>query len=129
MSSSDNRPIRSPSLDRGTVVILSIFKLLGWCSPFSSSGATGRRIKGALMGSGVNAQTVTEAVASKRTLRELVLQDETLADYAPLFDAGASIANRRSPGAAGPAAQLAQRQRLDAARAEQIVRVAGVSQP
>jgi len=67
MSSSDSRPIRSPSLVRGTVVTLSTIRLLGSCSLFSSSGSTRSRIKGASVGSVVKAQTVTEAVASKRS--------------------------------------------------------------
>ncbi len=72
---------------------------------------------------------VGEAVSSKRTLRELVLEDAALVRYAALFEVGASLANRRSPGSAGPAAQLTQRQRLDAVRAEQRARVGDVSQP
>ncbi len=48
-------------------MILSTIRLLGSCRPFSSSGATGRRISGASVGSVVNAQTLTESVAPKRS--------------------------------------------------------------
>ncbi len=67
MSSSDSRPIRSPSLGRGTVVILSTMSRLGWRMPVVSSESTGMRNSGASVSSVVNAQTVTEVVASKRS--------------------------------------------------------------
>ncbi len=67
ISSSPSRPIRSPSLERGTVVILSTIKLHDSRSPLMSSASTRIRNNGASVGSVVNAQTVTESVASKRS--------------------------------------------------------------
>jgi hypothetical protein len=46
MSSSDSRPIRSPSLARETVVILSTMSRLGWRIPIASSASTGMRNSG-----------------------------------------------------------------------------------
>lgn len=66
MSSSPSRPILSPSLGRETVVILSTIKALGSRIPFVASGTIGSRNSGASVGSVVNAQTVTDAVASNR---------------------------------------------------------------
>ena len=67
MSSSASRPIRSPSFDRETVVILSTINRLCSRKPLRSLGSTGIRIRGASVGSVVNAQMVTEAVASNRS--------------------------------------------------------------
>ena len=67
MSSSLNRPRRSPSRLRRTVVILSAIRREAASSPFTSSGSTSTRNSGASVGSVVNAQTVTESVASNRS--------------------------------------------------------------
>lgn len=66
-SSSPSLPMDRPSLERGTVVILSTTRLHGSCSPFTSSGSTRRRKRGASVGSVVNAQTVTESAPSNRS--------------------------------------------------------------
>lgn len=66
-SSSDNWPIRSPSLERGMVVILSTISRLGCRIPVVASASTGIRNSGASVSSVVNAQIVTDAVASKRS--------------------------------------------------------------
>jgi hypothetical protein len=67
MSSSASWPMRSPSLARGTVVSLSTISRLGSRNPLTASGVTGSRISGASVGSLVNAHTVTDPVASKRS--------------------------------------------------------------
>ncbi len=67
ISSSLSRPTRSPSLARGTVATLSTIRLQGSRSPFASSGSIRSRNSGASVGSVVNAHTVTESVASKRS--------------------------------------------------------------
>ena len=67
MSSSLRRPIRPESLARWTVVILSTIMLLGSRRPFAGVGSIASRIRGASVGSLVNAQTVMESVASKRS--------------------------------------------------------------
>lgn len=58
MSASSRRPIRAPTLDFRTVVILSTIKRHGERKPLPSFGATGKRIKGASVGPVVKAQTV-----------------------------------------------------------------------
>jgi hypothetical protein len=67
MSSLDNRPTRSPSLERRMVVILSTMRLLTSISPFRRLGSMARRKSGATVASVVKAQMVTESVASKRS--------------------------------------------------------------
>ena len=67
MSSSDRRPTRSPSFERGTVVILSTISPLGWRIPVVLSASTAIRNNGASVWSVVNAQTVTDAVATNRS--------------------------------------------------------------
>ena len=66
-SSLASRPTRSPSLERRTVVILSTIMLQASCRPFWALGSTNNRKRGASVGSVVNAHTVTESVASKRS--------------------------------------------------------------
>ena len=66
-SSSRRRPSRSPRPDLGIVVILSSMRLLGRSSPLVSVGSRGILISGASTGLVVNGQTVTDAVASKRS--------------------------------------------------------------
>ncbi len=61
-------------------------------------------------------RAVGEAVAGGIPLRDVVAATTPLAAYADVFDAGYTLASRRSPGAAGPAALEAQRVRLDAER-------------
>ena len=56
--------MRPPSLDFGTVVILSTINRLAACKPFRSSGAMSRRMSGASVSSVVKALMVIEAVAS-----------------------------------------------------------------
>jgi len=67
MSASSSRPMRVPSLPFATVVTLSTMRRQGVRSPFCSLGATETRNNGAWVGSVVNAQTVMEFVASKRS--------------------------------------------------------------
>ena len=67
MSSSLRRPIGPASLARWTVVILSTMMLLRSLRPFAAIGSIASRIKGASVGSVVNAHTVMESVASKRS--------------------------------------------------------------
>src|ERR1700759_3239115 len=62
ISSSSNRPIRSPHLDFGTVVILSTISLAEEWSPLRSFGSTGSRNRGACAGSVVKEQMVIESV-------------------------------------------------------------------
>ncbi len=57
---------------------------------------------------------VGEAVRRGVTLAELVLEDPALAEHRGLFAPGAALANRTSPGGAGPVAAPAQRARLGA---------------
>ena len=71
---------------------------------------------------------VGEAVATQRTLREVVSGDPEVAHLVDLFAPGASLEQRRSPGASGPHAAGAQRARLDAARSLLSQRVGDVSQ-
>ncbi len=51
---------------------------------------------------------VGRAVREDRSLRDLVNDDPELRGYDDLFASGAALANRRSPGASGPAAALRQ---------------------
>ena len=56
---------------------------------------------------------VAAAVNSHRTLRQVVAEDDAVARFDGLFEPGAALAKRSSPGAAGPAAATRQRQLLD----------------
>lgn len=71
---------------------------------------------------------VGEAVTTQRSLREIVSRDPELAHLVDLFAPGASLEQRRSPGASGPRAASAQRARLDDARSLLRQRVGEVSQ-
>jgi argininosuccinate lyase len=55
---------------------------------------------------------VGESVANNTSLRDLVAADEKLAVHVHLFDEGAALSNRKSPGSAGPSAAPAQREHL-----------------
>jgi argininosuccinate lyase len=55
---------------------------------------------------------VAEALSSGRTLREVIADDPDAAQFVGLFEPGASLARRRSPGASGPLASGAQAIRL-----------------
>ncbi|HVA53489.1 MAG TPA: argininosuccinate lyase [Acidimicrobiales bacterium] len=55
---------------------------------------------------------VAEAVASNRPLRDVVAVTPDLERYNHLFDDGAALRRRRSPGASGPVARADQAQRL-----------------
>ena len=59
--------MQEPSLDFGTVVILSTIRRHGVRSPFLTFGSMAKRNSGASVGSVVNAQIVMEAVASNRS--------------------------------------------------------------
>jgi argininosuccinate lyase len=59
---------------------------------------------------------VGDAVAKGRPFAEVVLNDPATHRFASLFDPGAALARRGSPGASGPAASAAQAQRLAEAR-------------
>ena len=63
-SGAAKRPMRSPSRVFGTVVILSTMSREVDRNPFWPSGSVARRNKGASVASVVNAQTVTDNVAS-----------------------------------------------------------------
>jgi len=58
---------------------------------------------------------VGESVARDLPLLELVRADDELARFADLFSPGSSLARRSSPGASGPLASRAQRERLASA--------------
>lgn len=72
---------------------------------------------------------VGQAVAEGTSLREVVGASEEVAHLTHLFEPGASLRQRRSPGASGPEAAPEQRRRLDEARAHLGARFAVVSQP
>ena len=55
---------------------------------------------------------VGRSVREARTLADIVAEDPSLAPYVALFESGASLENRRSPGASGPAAAALQSARL-----------------
>ncbi|HEY5103964.1 MAG TPA: argininosuccinate lyase [Acidimicrobiales bacterium] len=55
---------------------------------------------------------VATAVATNRSLGVVVAEDPNVARFAPLFEVGASLARRRSPGASGPLSGADQAQRL-----------------
>jgi argininosuccinate lyase len=61
---------------------------------------------------------VAEAVASRRSLADVVAADDAYARFGGLFEPGVALARRRSPGASGPEARERQRARLDATREE-----------
>jgi argininosuccinate lyase len=61
---------------------------------------------------------VGEAVATKRTLREVVAESPDFERFVGLFEPGVALARRRSPGASGPEGAGLQRQLLLAARVE-----------
>lgn len=65
MSVSLRRPIREPTFDLGTVVILSTINRDMSRRPFRLLGWTSRRTKGASAGFVVRKQIVTDRVASK----------------------------------------------------------------
>ena len=65
MSSSERRPIRTPTFDFGTVVILSTIIRHVIRNPLRELGSTGSRNSGASVSSLVKAQMVTEFIASK----------------------------------------------------------------
>ncbi len=57
-------------------------------------------------------ELVAEALATKRSLRDVVAGTSRFERFAPLFEEGATLARRRSPGASGPAASADQTARL-----------------
>ena len=67
MSASLRRPIRVPSFNLGTVMILSIMIWLGFVNPLVSVGSTVRRNSGASVPAEVKPQTVMDCVVSKRS--------------------------------------------------------------
>jgi len=73
-------------------------------------------------------QLVAVAVDSVRTLRQVVADDAALARFDGLFEPGAALTNRSSPGAAGPTAAPRQRERLEAALEGLRSRLVDVSQ-
>ena len=62
-----NGATRSPIFGFGTVMSLSTIRWLGWRRPFVEFGSMGIRRRGASRSAVVKAQTVIEAVASKRS--------------------------------------------------------------
>ena len=67
---------------------------------------------------------VAEAVDTGRSLREVVAEDADLERFTALFEPGAALARRRSPGSSGPSSAGAQRARLVDARSRARERVA-----
>jgi argininosuccinate lyase len=61
---------------------------------------------------------VARAVRENVPLSQVVAEDSTLSGFADLFERGASLANRRSPGSSGPLAAASQSTRLKAVIAE-----------
>jgi argininosuccinate lyase len=61
---------------------------------------------------------VARAVRGNVPLSQVVAEDSTLSGFADLFERGASLANRRSPGSSGPLAAASQSTRLKAVIAE-----------
>jgi argininosuccinate lyase len=59
---------------------------------------------------------VGEAVATHRSLRDLVAESPDFERFLGLFEPGVALARRRSPGASGPVGAEAQRELLSAAR-------------
>jgi len=55
---------------------------------------------------------VATAIANGKTLAAVVAQDPSVARFGPLFESGAALERRRSPGASGPRSSAAQAQRL-----------------
>ena len=55
---------------------------------------------------------VAEAVATERSLRDIVNETPSFQRFSPLFDDGVALARRRSPGASGPGPSASQRGRL-----------------
>jgi argininosuccinate lyase len=53
-------------------------------------------------------QLVAEAVASQRSLRDVVKTTPTFERFDPLFEHGTALGRRRSPGASGPSSSAAQ---------------------
>jgi argininosuccinate lyase len=68
---------------------------------------------------------VGEALSSGRRLREVVASDPDAARFEGLFEPGASLARRRSPGASGPAAAHEEAQRLRVGVASMTARLGG----
>ena len=66
---------------------------------------------------------VAEALATNRTLVELVVATPSFERFVPLFDPGVALARRRSPGASGPVAREAQGQQLLQAIEEALARL------
>jgi len=73
---------------------------------------------------------VAEALSSGRTLREVAESDADAESFEGLFEPGASLARRRSPGASGPRATKNEAQRLRVEVREMTTRLwgSGVSQ-
>ncbi|MGB8196165.1 MAG: argininosuccinate lyase [Acidimicrobiales bacterium] len=68
---------------------------------------------------------VGDAVAAKRSLRELVAESPDFERFLGLFEPGVALSRRRSPGAAGPVSAAAQHERLAAARTAAADRLRG----
>jgi argininosuccinate lyase len=66
---------------------------------------------------------VASAIAASRPLAAVVADDPSVARFAPLFEPGAALERRRSPGASGPGSSADQVQRLRAAVQEAIDRL------
>jgi argininosuccinate lyase len=66
---------------------------------------------------------VGEAVATSRSLADVVRDDVTLARFSELFTPGVALGRRRSPGASGPEVAVVQRRQLDEARASASTRL------
>ncbi|MGA7836239.1 MAG: argininosuccinate lyase [Acidimicrobiales bacterium] len=68
-------------------------------------------------------QLVATAVASNRSLRDVVASTPFFERFEPLFDDDAALRRRRSPGASGPLARAGQGEQLAAALAEAKTRL------
>jgi argininosuccinate lyase len=68
---------------------------------------------------------VGDAVATKRSLRDLVAESPDFERFLGLFEPGVALARRRSPGASGPVSATAQQELLSAARTAAAERLRG----
>jgi len=68
-------------------------------------------------------ELVAEALATKKSLRDVVAESPRFERFVPLFEEGAALARRRSPGASGPEASADQLARLRRACQEAAQRI------
>jgi argininosuccinate lyase len=66
---------------------------------------------------------VADAVQANRTLRDVVVDDASLAHFADLFEPGVALSRRRSPGSSGPMTAAVQHELLTTARTRAVGRL------